>query len=216
MSDGKEIYELLPKITGEVGAVGKDGRNTQQGAGYRFRKIDDVMGALQPLFAKYRVTCYPRVVKMEQEQVAVGSKGTRMFHVTSWIEYHFCAPDGSEIVATTLGEATDSGDKACNKAMAAAMKYALTQTFSIPTEEAKDTENDSPELSAHQGDHGEPPASGPLPDVDMASLKSKDGVKWLRGFKTTKGALEAMARIRTVTQEAHAFVVETLEMEPAQ
>ena len=42
----------------------------------------------------------------------------------------------------------DSGDKATNKAMAAAFKYALFQTFCIPTEEMKDADAETPEASA--------------------------------------------------------------------
>ena len=39
----------------------------------------------------------------------------------------------------------DSGDKATNKAMAIAMKYALFQVFCIPTEEMKDPDAETPE-----------------------------------------------------------------------
>ena len=41
----------------------------------------------------------------------------------------------------------DSGDKASNKAMAAAMKYAICQILCIPTEEIKDPDGESPEGS---------------------------------------------------------------------
>ena len=40
----------------------------------------------------------------------------------------------------------DSGDKAANKAMSAAHKYALLQVFCIPTEEPKDSENEHHEI----------------------------------------------------------------------
>ena len=38
----------------------------------------------------------------------------------------------------------DSGDKATNKAMSAAFKYACFQTFCIPTEEMKDPDAETP------------------------------------------------------------------------
>jgi hypothetical protein len=41
----------------------------------------------------------------------------------------------------------DSGDKSSNKAMSAAMKYALLEVFCVPTEEDNDTENHSPEVA---------------------------------------------------------------------
>jgi hypothetical protein len=39
----------------------------------------------------------------------------------------------------------DSGDKATNKAMSVAHKYALIQVFAIPTADDKDPENESPQ-----------------------------------------------------------------------
>src|SRR6478736_352439 len=45
------------------------------------------------------------------------------------------AIDGTKHTVATFGEAMDSGDKATNKAMSAAYKYAAFQAFCIPTEE---------------------------------------------------------------------------------
>ena len=42
----------------------------------------------------------------------------------------------------------DSGDKASNKAMSAAFKYACFQTFCIPTEEMRDPDAETPPPSA--------------------------------------------------------------------
>jgi hypothetical protein len=58
-----------------------------------------------------------------------------------------------------IGEAMDSGDKSANKAMSAAQKYALLQVFCIPTEEPKDTENEThtvePKGDGGNGGNGE-------------------------------------------------------------
>ncbi len=61
------------------------------------------------------------------------------------MKFRFCADDGSSIEAVTIGEGMDSGDKATNKAMAVAFKYACFQVFCIPTEEMKDPDADTPE-----------------------------------------------------------------------
>ena len=50
----------------------------------------------------------------------------------------------------TFGEAMDSGDKATNKAMSAAYKYAALQAFAIPTEGDNDTENHTHEIQPEQ------------------------------------------------------------------
>ena len=52
------------------------------------------------------------------------------------------APDGSNVSCVVVGEAMDSGDKSCNKAMSAAFKYAAFQLFCIPTEEMLDPDNE--------------------------------------------------------------------------
>jgi hypothetical protein len=63
------------------------------------------------------------------------------------IKYTFYAEDGSSVSATVIGEGMDSGDKATNKAMSIAFKYACFQVFCIPTEEMKDPDADTPEES---------------------------------------------------------------------
>ena len=52
--------------------------------------------------------------------------------------------------ATVVGEGMDSGDKAANKAMAIAHKYALLQTFCIPTEEQKDPDAETHDVLPKQ------------------------------------------------------------------
>ena len=56
-------------------------------------------------------------------------------------EFDFvAAEDGASHCVTVYGEAMDSGDKAKNKAMSAAMKYACLQTFCVPTEGDNDAD----------------------------------------------------------------------------
>jgi hypothetical protein len=58
------------------------------------------------------------------------------------------ASDGSKHTVSTFGEAMDSGDKATNKAMSAAYKYAAFQAFAIPTEGDNDPDNSTHEVKA--------------------------------------------------------------------
>jgi hypothetical protein len=96
--------------------------------------------------AKHGVFCAPEVIE-EHCTERTTSKGTAMVHIRLRVKHTFYAPDGSSVVATTVGEAMDSGDKSCNKAMSAAMKYAYIELFCIPTVDDKDTENESPEVA---------------------------------------------------------------------
>ncbi len=46
---------------------------------------------------------------------------------------------------TTWGEGLDNSDKATNKAMSGAMKYALIELFCVPTQDVEDSDRTSPE-----------------------------------------------------------------------
>lgn len=138
------IYESITKIMEEVPAIGKEQVNKQQG--FKFRGIDDVMNVLQPLLAKNKVFIVPEILEQIREERTT-TKGGNLIYSICKIKYKFYAEDGSNIEAITIGEGMDSGDKATNKAMAIAMKYALFQVFCIPTEEMKDPDGESPEES---------------------------------------------------------------------
>ena len=132
----KKIYKAIAGIMAEIGHIGKDRRNVQQG--FAFRGIDQVMNTMKPLFAKYGVFIVPEVIDMKREERTTRSGSNLIFSVLT-VRHHFYAEDGSEVVSTTIGEGMDSADKASNKAMAIAFKYACFQVFCIPTEEmAKD------------------------------------------------------------------------------
>jgi hypothetical protein len=132
----KKIYKAIPAIMDEIGHIGKDKKNQQQG--FMFRGIDQVMNTMKPLLAKHGVFVLPVVTKTSREERLTKSGGTLIYTMHT-VDFHFIADDGSEVVATIVGEGMDSADKSSNKAMAVAFKYACFQVFCIPTEEmAKD------------------------------------------------------------------------------
>lgn len=151
------IYSLIPAVMAEIGAIAKGRKNQQQG--YMFRGIDDVFMAAQAVFAKHGIFIATKVVKMDRAERTT-QRGNTLIYTILTVEHTFYAKDGSSVVVTTMGEAMDSGDKSCNKAMSAALKYAVLQTFVIPTEEPKDTENESHEVLP------ENPPPKPLPPFD--------------------------------------------------
>ena len=136
-----EIHKSIMSVMEDIGAIGKNQSNKQQG--FKYRGIDDVMNALQPLLVKHGIYAVPRVVEQHREE-RVSKNGSSLFYSILKIEYTFYAQDGSSICATVIGEGMDSGDKASNKAMSVAFKYALFQVFCIPTEEMPDPDSDTP------------------------------------------------------------------------
>lgn len=138
------IYESITRIMEDIPAIGKDKTNTQQH--FKFRGIDDVMNVMQPILAKHKVFVVPQVLEQTREE-RVSSKGGNLIYSICKIKFIFYAEDGTSIEAITTGEGMDSGDKATNKAMAIAFKYALFQVFCIPTEEMPDPDQETPEPS---------------------------------------------------------------------
>lgn len=138
-----EIYTAISKIMAEVGHIGKDRNNQQQG--FKYRGIDDAYNALNPLLAKHGVFTVPEVLDKTREE-RTNAKGTTLAFTCLRVKYTFFASDGSSVSAIVEGEGMDSGDKSSNKAMAVAHKYALLQVFCIPTEEQKDPDAESHEV----------------------------------------------------------------------
>lgn len=138
------IHAALCACMAEVEAVGKNRKNKEQG--YAYRGIDDLYNSLHPLFARHRlfVTCDTLDLQRAERTTA---RGTTLYLVYGRYRVTFHAEDGSSVSVECCGEAMDSGDKATNKASSAALKYALMQTLLIPTEDAKDSEVDTPEAT---------------------------------------------------------------------
>ena len=175
-----EIYAAMAKAMSEIGSIGKTRKNASQG--YQFRGIDDVMAHVQPVLAACGIVVTPEVLEREREMVATKSGGS-MASVRLLVKHTFYAKDGSSVVATTLGEAMDSGDKASNKAMSAALKYALTQALLIPTYEAeRDTEEASPQMLGRPTPP--PPKPGEMSAADKLAARMVEA--------QTKAALEAL------------------------
>lgn len=157
-----KVYGAICNVISDLSKIGiaKTQKNIQQG--YPFRGIDDVYLAVAPLLAKYRLCMLPRVVERVSSERPT-QKGTLLFHVALEVEYDIIsAEDGSRHTIKIPGEAMDSGDKAGNKALSAAYKYACIQAFCIPTEGDND---------ADATDHPET-----LDEVNASEMVSRSGV----------------------------------------
>lgn len=146
MSDNL-IYKNISAIMAEIAPIAKSRMNEQQK--YTFRGIDDIYNEIQPLLVKHGVFTIPKVLEDRHEE-RTSKYGAALIYRVFKMSYTFYAEDGSSVEAIVIGEGMDTGDKASNKAMAVAHKYALLQTFSIPTADAKDPENDSQEIKIEQ------------------------------------------------------------------
>jgi hypothetical protein len=149
-----QVYAAISEVMGELAKVGigKNNKNTQQG--YKFRGIDDVYNALAPMLAKAKLLILPRVLSRIVTERETKSGGV-LFYVVLDVEFDLVSgTDGSKHTIKVCGEAMDSGDKATNKAMSAAYKYACMEAFCIPTEGDNDADATTHEVKATEAPEG--------------------------------------------------------------
>ena len=147
-STAPAIFGAIHGVMEDIGVIGKDSQNEKHK--FWYRGIDAVMNALQPALIKHNIFIVPDVLEQKREE-RISSSGGNLIYSIIKMQYSFIAADGSRVCATVIGEGMDSGDKASNKAMSVAFKYACFQVFCIPTEEMKDPDADTPEPSRDAG-----------------------------------------------------------------
>jgi hypothetical protein len=159
------IHGAICAMLAEVDAIAKDRKNVQQG--FTFRGIDDVYNTVHPVLAKCKV--YPRAEILESDQQERTTRsGNVQFFVRLRMRYHLVSGvDGSSIWTEVIGEAADTGDKAYNKAMSIAYKYALFQLLCIPTEAI------DPDATIPEPTKSEKPTEQPAKEAPKSSTKAQ-------------------------------------------
>ena len=192
MTDTKAIYKAVSDVMGAVKAIAKNRKNAAQG--YSFRGIDDLYNELNEHLSKAGIFFASEVVEQKREERQNKSGGTLIYTVLR-IKWTVYASDGSSVTTETVGEAMDSGDKSCNKAMSAAYKYALMQLFCIPTDEPKDTEEETHEGAPKTHGADVSAAVALCSTLDAlnalyAQLNASEKAKWKPEFTKRKNELE--------------------------
>lgn len=186
------IYESIAAIQADVDFIGKDKQTTGQ-TSYKYRGVDQVLNTLHPLFAKHKVFAVPEVLEVLNREWKTTKTGNSVVYQTARVKYTFYAEDGSNVSATVLGEAMDSGDKASNKCMSVAYKYACFQILSIPTEETTADPDDETETFEKPSSSAQKPADQaaqkkePVPEITPDAVASagildpEKMIDWLEG-----------------------------------
>ena len=167
-----KVYQCINAVQKRMALEGitKSRKNQQQG--YSFRGIDDVLNALSPILAEIGLCVLPRMLSRECVERQTKSGGA-LFYVTVEAEFDFIAvEDGSKHTVKTFGEAMDSADKATNKSMSAAYKYAAILAFAIPTEGDNDADLTSHDVAARKAPDVDAVLRGLSGAVNVEILKS--------------------------------------------
>jgi hypothetical protein len=178
------IYESINAIMRNIPSIAKDKKNTQQG--YNFRGIDDMYNALNPHLAEHGVFATSEVLHTEREERTTKNGGTLLYSILT-VKFTFYATDGTFVTSTMIGEAMDNGDKASNKAMSTAYKYALMQLFCIPTADVKDTEYETHEVAPKQA-----PKPTPVKTLEEPDWFTENGELNENGIKAAQSIASGM------------------------
>jgi hypothetical protein len=189
------IHNKIIACLRDVDAIGKDKRNQQQG--FQYRGIDDVYNALHPILAKHGVFTAPEVISVQREERQTKSGSNLLYSIVT-MKHNFYAEDGSCVSTVVVGEGMDSGDKATNKAMAIAHKYALFQIFCIPTDDVVDPDS---EVHAVAPKNTQPTAQKAVESkgtpVEARKPMAADTLKQLKFYAGTASAKPLIEKILT-------------------
>lgn len=186
------VFEAITAVMADVAYVKKEG--TMQGAQrYTFARAEDMVAALREPMVKHGLCLVPDGFDMLHNEPFETSGGKHMNRVILLAHYKLThGPSKTECPVSAVGEGSDTGDKACNKAMTVANKYALKLAFQI------ETGDDDPDkhASADQERAALPPKTNGHATVDpfdgstryasamsaIAKAKTPGELKTLRGI----------------------------------
>lgn len=135
MSDQASTPQVYAAISRAMALLKASGIAKAQWNGaqkFNYRGIDDIHNALAPVLVESGLLMLPRV-KSRTCVERKSSMGNALYFVTVEADFDLISvADGSTVTISVIGEAMDSADKATNKAMSVAYKYAAVQAFSIP------------------------------------------------------------------------------------
>lgn len=152
------VYAAIHAVAADLATIGIAKDRTNIADDYKYRSIDDILGSLAPLLSKHRLCILPRVLERIERDREIEEDGLCV-HVILRVGFTLtCVDDGTSHIVEAYGEALDVNDKATAKAMSAAYKSAVVQTFCIPVCGADDA--DEPARKSTVGTHEPEPIQG--------------------------------------------------------
>jgi hypothetical protein len=137
---GPKVYAAISAVGAELSKTGIQKLQANPDDQYQFRGIDDVVKRLSPALALAKLCILPRVLERSVVE-RLGTNGGLLVSVSLKVAFDLVsADDGSQHTIEAYGEALDGADKATAKAMTAAYKCAVLQTFCVPVSGSEDAD----------------------------------------------------------------------------
>lgn len=132
MREYTELVKAVCAVMTEVPWIHKGGKNPE--FNYSYLSDADIALALQPVMAKHGLALIPVAceVTMSEHRPPRGDKSAQ-WRADVIMTYRLYHTSGACIPVQVAGSGVDTQDKAIPKALTAAWKYAMRQTFAVPS-----------------------------------------------------------------------------------
>lgn len=165
MATHANVIEALAAVMADLPAIGKDMKSADSGPqSYKYRGIEQITAAAQPLFARHGVVIVPTVLAWAEPREFQVKSGATWTDERVMVTYRVYGPGGvNDFVEAQLpGIGRDNSDKGTNKALTQAYKYLLLQMLMVA-----DPKDDNDE---HKQERDGPPA--PSPGIDRVRFRA--------------------------------------------
>jgi hypothetical protein len=177
----QNVYEAVNAVMQEVGYVVKQ---SSPNLNYTYAGEAALIAAIRPSMVENGLVVHPSGVLNRMTEQYTNKNGTVMTRVIADFTFTFYhGPSQTGFNVTVVGEGVDSGDKAANKAMTAAYKYALRETFCIETGDdpdkypSTDFERGMDDGQEYSKPKPSKPATRPQPPQDASKALPASGSK---------------------------------------
>lgn len=145
-----------------IADCGEGVKKEKKAQGYMFRGIDQMLNFLNPILARHQLALVPHNVTDELVIDRQTKGGSANYFARAKVEFRLYHACGESIQVMVLAEASDVSDKALNKVMSVAWKYAAIQTFCIPLEDVQDENPNSSDMEPTRPPPVQEPVTPPL------------------------------------------------------
>lgn len=184
MSEAANIHEAICRIREATPYIQKDGKMSGPHGNYTYLSIDQAIASLRPHMDRFGVSMSPVQASLVSENVIDrGANRAPMQLVRYAVTYELThAASGTSLRVATVGEGSDTLDKATNKAFTAAEKIALRQAFLLATGD-DDPDHHSSEAATEPVRQGQGVPAEKLKEIVAALLNAKNEDQLERRFR---------------------------------
>jgi hypothetical protein len=130
------VHTAWSRVMGDIQSISKADRRDDTGGRYNFRGVDRVVNAVGPAVRRHGVLVLPtKILSVEYKETRT-SKGNPMQECTVTVQWTVMGPKGDTLPPLeSAGQATDTQDKACSKAISVAQRVLFLTALQIPTQD---------------------------------------------------------------------------------